>query len=242
MTRVVQGAYCLKAMTHVALADELLLLGYDDETGRTTTSRIALDLGMVAAIMVELALRGRLTIADDAVVVRDATPTGDPVADDVLTRIAGDTPHSASSWMQRLRHNLRDRILASLIERGVIREQDESALEVITLHRYPTVDPGPERDTRDRLAAALVGDTLPDERTAALAALVAAVRMEPTLGLSGAELETAHRKLEEIALGAGFGPGTLLEQSTVRPSVAFVIAELCKAMDAACGVRPSAST
>jgi hypothetical protein len=228
-------------MTHVALADELLLLGYDDETGRTTTSQIALDLGMVAAILVELALRGRLAIVDNAVAVRDATPTGDPVADDILARVGADTPHSAASWVQRLRHGLRNRILASLVERGVIRETDENALDVITLHRYPTVDPAPEADTRARLAAALTGDEPPDERTAALAALVAAVRMEPTLGLQGEELETAHRRLEEIAGGAGFGPGTVLEQSTVRPSVAFVIAELMRAVDTAVGTRPQAS-
>jgi hypothetical protein len=224
-------------MTHVALADELLLLGYDDESGRETTSRIALDLGMVAAVLVELALQGRLVIVDGAVAVRDPSPTGDPVADDVLARIGAETPHSAASWMQRLRHGLRNRMLASLVERGVIREQDESALDVITLHRYPTVDPAPEADTRARLAAALMGDSVPDERTSALAALVAAVRMEPTLGLSGAELEVAHRRLEEIASGAGFGPGTILEQSTVRPSVALVIAELLRAVDAALGAR-----
>ena len=226
-------------MTHVALADELLLLGYDDDTGREITSRIALDLGMAAAILVELALRGRLAIIDGAVSVLDPTPTGDPIADGVLGRIAVDTPHSAASWVQRLRHALRERVLASLVERGVIREQDESAMDYITLHRYPTVDPEPEKDTRARLAAALTGDTVPDERTAALAALVASVRMEPTLGLAGEELEVAHRRLEEIAGGAGFGPGMLLEQSTVRPSVAFVIAELVRAINAELGTRAS---
>ena len=237
MTRVARSAYCPKAMNDVALADELLLLGYDDQTGRATTSQIALDLGMVAAILIDLALKGRLAVIDGAVVVRDETLIGWSVADDVLTRIAADTPHSAASWMQRLRHGLRDRILASLVERGVVRVQDENALDAIVLHRYPTVDPGPEADVRARLAAALTGDSVPDERTAALATLVASVRLEPTLGLAGEELEVAHRRLEDIANGAGFAGGTMLEQSTIRPSVSYVIGELCRAMDTALGHR-----
>lgn len=228
-------------MTHVALAGELLLLAYDDETGKSATSRIALDLGAAAAVLVELALAGRLAVIDGCVAARDPAPTGDPVADGVLARIAADAPRPAASWVQRLRHGLREALLDELVKQGVVRVQDENALDVIPLHRYPAADPGPEADTRARLAAALTGDTVPDERTAALAALVVAVRMEPTLGLSGAELEAARHRLEEIADGAGFAGGTLLEQSTVRPSVAYLLAELARAVDAALGTRPSTS-
>jgi sugar phosphate isomerase/epimerase len=41
-------------MGSVALAEELLLLAYDDESGRATGSQIGLDLGMAAAVLVEL--------------------------------------------------------------------------------------------------------------------------------------------------------------------------------------------
>ena len=78
---------------------------------------------------------------------------------------------------------------------------------------------------------------MPDERTAALATLVAAVRMEPALGLSGAAAEDAHRRLEEIAGGAGFSGQVDLESSTVRPSVALVVASLSRAINAALGAR-----
>jgi len=222
-------------MTSVGLADELVLLAYDDETGRSSVSHIGLDLAMVAAVLVELVLRGRIEVDGNVVSVRDPAPTGDPVADEILARIAADSPHTVSSWLQRLRHGLRGRVLASLCERGIVRDQDETALEHIHLHRYPTVDGTAERDTRARLAEALVGQTVPDERTSALATLVAAARMEPTLGLSGDEAREAHRRLEAIAGGAGFAAGTILEESTVRPSVALVIGELYRAVAAALG-------
>ncbi len=228
-------------MTSVALAEELLLLAYDDETGRSSVSHIGLDLGMAAAVLVDLVLRGRVEVDEQLLVATDPAPTGDAVADDVLARIAAEPPRTVASWLQRLRHGLRQRVLAELCARGVIRHQDETALEHIHLHRYPTVDPSVERDTRARLAGALVGPTVPDERTAALATLVAAVRMEPTLGLAGDDIVQAHRRLEEIAGGAGFAAGTVLEESTVRPSVAFVISELYRAVSAALGAPRGAT-
>jgi hypothetical protein len=222
-------------MTSIALAEELLLLAYDDETGKATGSRIGLDLGMAAAVLVDLALAGRLAYGDGALIVTNPTPTGEPIADEVLGRVATDTPHTPAQWVQRLRHNLRNRVLADLVERGVVRDVDETALGVIHLHRYPTVDPKPEADARERLTAALTGQTLPDERTAALATLLSATRMEPALGLSGEEAKEARRRLEEIARVAGFAGGVSLEDSIVRPSVGLVIVTLTRAIEAALG-------
>ncbi|MEQ4301136.1 GPP34 family phosphoprotein [Plantactinospora sp. B6F1] len=224
-------------MTGVGLAEELLLLGYDDESGKATGSRIGLDLGMAAAVLVDLALAGRVAFSDGSIVATDPTPTGDPVADDVLARIAADTPHTPASWVQRLRHGLRDRILAGLCARGVISDVDETELGHIHIHRYPVRDPSVEAEIRRRLMDALTGEAVPDERTAALAAVMAAIRVQPSLGLTGPAAEDARKRLTEIARGAGFTDGGSLEESTIRPSVALVIAALSRAIDAALGSR-----
>lgn len=222
-------------MTSIALAEELLLLGYDDETGKATGSRIGLDLGMAAAVLIDLALAGRVGYSNGMLVATDPTPTGEPIADEVLARLVADDPHTPAQWVQRLRHGLRQRVLADLVARGVVRDVDETTLGVIHLHRYPTIDPGPEADARQRLGAALTGQTPPDGRTAALATVLCAARMEPALGLTGDAAKEAHRRLEEIANGAGFAGGVSLEDSTVRPSVALVIATLTRAIGAALG-------
>ena len=177
-------------MTGVAVAEELLLLAYDDESGKATMPRISLDLGMAAAVLVELALAGRIAYVDGNLAVTDPTPVGEPILDGVLGRMAADTPHSPSSWVQRLRHGLRDRILGDLVDRGVVRDVEETELGFIVVHRYPTTDPSVEQDSRRRLAEALAGEQLPDERTAALATLVAVLRMEPALGLDGTAART----------------------------------------------------
>ncbi|MFE9203626.1 GPP34 family phosphoprotein [Micromonospora sp. NPDC007230] len=224
-------------MTGVALAEELLLLAYDDETGKATMPRISLDLGMAAAVLVELALAGRIAYADGSLVVIDPAPTGEPIADEVLARIAADTPHTPSSWVQRLRHGLRDRILGDLCGRGVVRDIDETELGFIHVHRYPVADASVEADIRRRLAEALTDDQAPDERTAALATLVAVLRMEPALGLAGEDARDARRRLEAIAGGAGFSGNVSLDDSVVRPSIGLVVAALGQAIDAALGKR-----
>lgn len=222
-------------MTGVALAEELLLLAYDDESGKATGSRIGLDLGMAAAVLVELTLAGRVGCSGGSIVVTDPTPTGYQIDDEVLGRMAADTPHTPSSWVQRLRHGLRGRVLAALVARGVVRDVDETALGFIPVHRYPVVDATVEGEVRQRLVAALTGQREPDERTAALAAVLAATRMEPKLGLTGEPAEQARQRLAEIAARAGFGGNLNLEESTVRPSVAQVIGALTRAIDAALG-------
>ncbi|MFC0004656.1 GOLPH3/VPS74 family protein [Micromonospora siamensis] len=224
-------------MTGVALAEELLLLAYDDESGKATMPRISLDLGMAAAVLVELALANRIAYADSNLAVTDPTPIGEPVTDEVLAKIAADTPHTPSSWVQRLRHGLRDRILGDLVDRGVVRDVDETELGFIHVHRYPSTDPSVEADIRRRLAEALTGGQLPDERTAALATLVAVLRMEPALHLAGDEAAGVRRRLEEIAGGAGFSGDVSLDDSVVRPSVALVVATLAQAVDHALGKR-----
>ncbi|MEH1167689.1 GPP34 family phosphoprotein [Micromonospora sp. CPCC 205539] len=224
-------------MTGVALAEELLLLAYDDTTGKATMPRISLDLGMAAAVLVELALAGRIAYDQGSLSVVDPTPTGEPVTDEVLGRIAADTPHTPASWVQRLRHGLRDRILGDLCRQGVIRDVDETELGFIHVHRYPVVDASVEADTRQRLAEALTGAAAPDERTAALATLVAVLRMESALGVSDEAAGDARLRLAEIATGAGFSGEVSVDDSVVRPSVGLVVAALGIAVDQALGKR-----
>jgi hypothetical protein len=227
-------------MGSVAIAEELLLLAYDDESGKASGSTIGLDLAMAAAMLVELALHHRIVYVDRILMVRDATPTGMPIVDEVLAKVAADPQHTPGSWVQRLRHGLRPRVLADLCARNVICDVDETTMAgFVHLHRYPTIDPTVEREIRARLHQALTTDETPDVRTAALAALVSAARMEPTLGLTGDELLAAHNKLRTISDNAGFTGSVSLEMSTVRPSVALVVAVLVRAIQTALGTPRS---
>src|SRR3954470_3985338 len=111
-------------MTSIPLAEELLLLAYDDQTGKATGSRIGLDLGMAAAVLIDLALVGRIAYVEGFLKVTDPRPVGDPIPDLVLSRVAADQPHTPAQWLQRLRHRLRTQVLDDLVARGVVQDVD----------------------------------------------------------------------------------------------------------------------
>ena len=71
-----------------SLAEDLLLLLLDDESGRSVVDGTRRDYAVAGAVLVELARLGRVSPAepgDDAkegyAVVREGSPTGDPVLD-----------------------------------------------------------------------------------------------------------------------------------------------------------------
>jgi Golgi phosphoprotein 3 (GPP34) len=96
-----------------------------------------------------------------------------------------------------------------------------------------------EAEVRGRLIRALSGEEPPDERTAALATLVSAARMEPSLGLPDTDVVATHERLEKISDSAGFTGGVSMELSSIRPSVALVVAVLVRAIQTALGTARS---
>jgi actin-like ATPase involved in cell morphogenesis len=62
--------------------------------------------------------------------------------------------------------------------------------------------------------------------------------MEPTLDLGDGDTTKAHTRLEEISDAAGFSGTVDVDSSTVRPSVAIVVAALIRAVDTALGALP----
>ena len=165
----------------VTLAEDLLLLAYDDE-GNAHVGTPQLDYALAGALLMELTLDGRLAVADGALTVVDPAPTGDPLLDEALTRIAAEpTPRKPQAWIDPLSAGLVDRVLTRLIDAGVLRREEGRVLWVFPRTRYPSTtggEPAEEVAVRAELAAALDGDGTVAPRTAALCALVPVVRLE----------------------------------------------------------------
>jgi hypothetical protein len=162
------------------LAERLLLLAYKDD-GTPDGDTEAVDYGLAGAVLMDLMLAGRLGLAGGQVVVTDATPTGDPVLDEVLATIgAAKSAEPPQEWVERLTR-LRDRLLDRLVERGVLRRERDRMLWVIPYTRYPSstgAEPDVETWTRHHLRSAVDGSGPVDTRTAALCALVRAAGLE----------------------------------------------------------------
>jgi hypothetical protein len=155
------------------LPEELLLIAYNDTTGRQESGIAELGCGLAGAVLVELALPGRVDIVEEHVRAVDTTPTGDSVLDTVLQRIATEKkPRKPDWWVGKLNSGIQDSLLDRLVDRGVLSRQRRKVLGLFPVRRYPTLDAGVESAARSRLQSVVVHGTQPDARTAALAALL----------------------------------------------------------------------
>lgn len=166
--------------TPLRLHHELLLLALCDRTGKVLHGE-RLGFGLGGALLTELLLAERVVIEQEQgllkrrwLVVRDATPFGEPVLDAALAKFAHARRRAqVSVAVSRLANlpRLRHHVAAELCARGVLRETEEQVLLLFRRRRYPTVDPKPERALVQRVRGVLDGGRTPDTRTAALIGL-----------------------------------------------------------------------
>ncbi|MFE9956228.1 GPP34 family phosphoprotein [Micromonospora sp. NPDC005299] len=189
-------------MNRLLLTDELVLLAHDD-AGTNRLGRPHLDYGVAGAVLLELALAGRVEVTDGRLAVTNPAPTGVPLLDHALATVAGDRPRKPKDWIGKLAKGLPDRVLDGLVDAGVLRREADRVLWVFPRTRYPSptgTEPAVETAARQRMLAALAADGPVDARTAALLTLTRAIGLDRTL-FRELPRERVKARLTEIAAG-----------------------------------------
>ena len=162
------------------LATDLLLLALDDERGTVLPdAAIGLDYGLAGAMMMELALRGRLRL-DEARVSAVDTDTDDALLDEVSRTIAATPGKDLAYWIPQLVRSighLRQRMLDRLVSQGTLEKTRQRVLLLFHREIYPERDGRVEHDLRAQVDAVLLHGQSPDARTACLIHLAAACRV-----------------------------------------------------------------
>jgi hypothetical protein len=187
----------------MSLPEEFLLLAYAED-GTPLTDGTHLDNGLGGALLLELALAGRVDVSDKRVVVLDPSPTGDPLTDEALTRIAADKPRKPGYWVTKLSKQARPRLLDKLVADGVLTVEKDKVLWVFPRTKYPSANgepPAVEAAARERMRAAVLGSGPVDPPTAALCALVAATELDRKV-LPDLDRKQLKTRLKEIGEGA----------------------------------------
>jgi hypothetical protein len=167
------------------LAEDLLLLVTDDASGRLSAPGAQVDAGLSGANLVELALMNKVDLSGEGdagkpgrLIVRDPSPPGDEVLDAALGIVVAHHGRKPSAVIRPLGKNLRRTLYGRLAASGVIRAERGRVLGVFPARRWPTQDASHEETVRQLRTQALVQQTAPDTRTAALIALVHALKCE----------------------------------------------------------------
>jgi hypothetical protein len=167
------------------LAENLLLLVTDDASGRLSVPGDQLDKALGGANLVELTLMGRVDLSKEdgagkpgRLVVRDSSPAGDEVLDAALRIVLAHAGRKPSAVIRPLGKDLRRTLYERLAASGAVRAERGRVLGVFPVRRWPAQDAGPEAEVRRLVTQALVQQEAPDPGTAALIALVHALRCE----------------------------------------------------------------
>lgn len=191
------------------LAEDVLLLLLDDESGRLTLSGTGPDTVLGGSLLLELALADRVGVRKDGglfrqerVVVLDPTPLGDELLDEALRTVA-EKERSPQDLVSRLGKGLRARLLARLTARGLVRREADTVLGLFPRERWPAEDSRHEDEVRARLHAVLVTGLTADERTSALVALLSAVDQahKVPVGLDSRQRREVRARAKQVAQG-----------------------------------------
>lgn len=189
-------------MVPLTLAEQLLLLALDDDTGKLLPlPDRALDYALAGAILADLTRVGRIKVSLDAVTVLDASPV-DSVPEDLglldLVQANVNSLRGALSHLAGDAHGLRKRVVDHLVEKGILREEDKEFLWVFHFSRYPLADASTEAAVKQRLRNRIRDSQIPlSESDHVLIALIHACELEHLL-LSVGEQAACRERIEEI--------------------------------------------
>jgi hypothetical protein len=188
------------------IAEDLLLVLLDDETGKPQTQQLQIALG--GAVLVELAVDGTVEVVESDSLWRSAKvyPVEGARPGDPLLQTAWETvrekERSAQSLVEKLGKGLSDTLCQRLVDRGILERVDDKVLGLFPRTRWPARDTSHEDDVRRALTAVLVDDAEPDARTGALVALLHAVdRAHKTVPHPGVADREVKRRAKEVAEG-----------------------------------------
>ncbi len=183
-------------------AEEIMLLLLDDK-GRTFADVpiTSLKYALAGAVLMDLALENRIDTDQERLFVIDSTPLEDDLLDPTLARIVQSTEeHDARYWLEQTvpqTVDIRERSLARLLERGILRQEDDRFLWVFQTRRYPIIDDQTVREVKLRIMGVLLSDEIPDLRDIVLISLSDTCGIFKHL-LSNRELKGVAQRIKQI--------------------------------------------
>ena len=226
----------MKLMTsakRLFLYEEIALLALRNQKGTVATS--FLEHAVAGAVLAELLLDQRITIDSQKkklVGLRDPKPTGDPIIDECLVKMASAKRRaSLQAWVTRLSgiRKLRHKVARQLCNRAILRADEDKVALIFTRKIYPEIDPRPEMEIVTRLRSAIFADEdLHDPRTVTLVALAdGAGLLGETFGRK--DVKARKKRIAHIVEGDGAG-------KAVREAI-----EACRTAAVAAAVAASAT-
>ena len=187
----------------LTFAEEIVLLLLDDESGEFVSAPVwSRKCALSGAVLMDLALHGRIDTDLRKLVVIDRSPVGDDLLDPILATIVAEKEiHDARHWVERMAEERADWIqsqaLSRLVKRGILEPEGGRLLFVFRTRRYPVIDGKAEREVKLRIMNVLFSDDIPSPRDIVIICLADACRIFGRI-MSETEVERAREKIEVV--------------------------------------------
>lgn len=183
-------------------SEEVMLLLLNDNGGKfVDVPAPSLDCALAGAVLMDLAMENRIDTDPERLFVIDPTPLDDDLLDPTLKRIVDSTETcDTAHWIRETAvyaDGIHNRSLARLVERGILRQEDDRFMWVFHTRRYPVIDNRTVREVKLRLMGVLFSDEIPDARDILLISLSDVCGIFGSL-LSTAELDSAVERIAQV--------------------------------------------
>lgn len=218
------------------LAEELLLLVTDDISGRLCASAAQVDVALAGANLIELALMNKVDLSGQGdpgkpgrIIIRDPSPAGDEVLDAALKIAGAHQGKKPAAVIRPLGKRLRRTLYERLALAGVVHAGRGRILGAFPTHAWPVYDASQKARSRSLVTQSLVQQTVPQPRTAALVALVHALRCEHKI----AGPRECGMSRQQLSARAGQIAESTWASAPIRPAIGEMIAAIAAATSAA---------
>ena len=194
----------MASINKLTLAEELLLITLDDESGLLldSISPFKNHLAIAASLIMELTLKGNIDLDAKKLFVVSSVETGIPILDVALSEIvAEETPLVTTEWLKRFAkrgEDLSNQIIDSLVAKGIMEMVDRRLFWVLKTRSYSATSGIEERKVKSRIMFLLNSNEIPDPNDVLLVGLLKAVGIFNLL-LSASELARLQNRIDEIA-------------------------------------------
>ena len=136
------------------LLEEFLLIALDDDRGGFVIGSTALHYGFGGAVLLELALRNKIEIDGEKVILIDDCMETEPAINKAIELIKASKVEKIKRWIEILAKkagDFKEDTLQRLINKGILSKEEQKILWIIPTKKYPTSNMNPEMKVRERL-------------------------------------------------------------------------------------------
>lgn len=184
------------------IAEELLLLALDDESGKLATSAAGLlHYSIAGGMLLDLVFRDLIIIDRHRIKCKEDIILDDPILEDVVNEIKEATQQkSLNHWIAHISSkykSYRNAIFERLQEDGVIGREVKKRMEIFRIVLHPFLIPEIKENLLKTLQNVLINDEEPDARTITLLSLIQGSNLIQSIFIDDFQ-ETANQKITKM--------------------------------------------